>query len=51
MGLLHIIGKAPALALYRYTRGTITVLDRAGLEEEACACYGIIRAEYQRVLG
>ncbi len=37
--------------LIRYTRGTITVLDRAGLEEAACACYGIIRAQYERALG
>jgi hypothetical protein len=37
--------------LIRYTRGTITVLDRAGLEEAACACYGIIRTQYERALG
>jgi CRP-like cAMP-binding protein len=37
--------------LIRYTRGTIRVLDRAGLEEAACACYGIIRTQYERALG
>ncbi len=28
----------------RYTRGVITVLDRAGLERAACGCYGVSRA-------
>jgi CRP-like cAMP-binding protein len=35
----------------RYTRGTITIIDRAALEQAACECYGIIRSEYDRVLG
>jgi hypothetical protein len=26
----------------RYTRGKVTVLDRAALEEASCECYGII---------
>ncbi|HEX8903307.1 MAG TPA: Crp/Fnr family transcriptional regulator [Longimicrobiaceae bacterium] len=37
-------------ALIEYTRGRITVLDRAGLEAAACACYRIIRAEFARML-
>jgi CRP-like cAMP-binding protein len=36
--------------LIRYTRGAITVLDREGLEDASCACYGIIRAEHDRLL-
>lgn len=37
--------------LIRYSRGNITVLDRAGLEAAACECYRIIRQEYDRLLG
>lgn len=36
--------------LIEYTRGRITVLDRPGLEAAACPCYGIIRAEFARML-
>jgi CRP-like cAMP-binding protein len=34
-----------------YTRGRITVLDRAGLETAACECYHILRQEFDRLLG
>jgi len=33
-----------------YTRGRITVVDRRGLEEAACECYGIIRSTFLRIL-
>ncbi len=36
--------------LIRYTRGTMTVLDREGLEAASCPCYGVIRAELDRLL-
>jgi Mn-dependent DtxR family transcriptional regulator len=36
--------------LIRYTRGTISVLDRAGLEAASCGCYRIIRADHDRLL-
>ena len=32
--------------LIRHERGSITVLDRGGLEELTCECYGIIRRVY-----
>lgn len=35
----------------RYSRGVVTVLDRAGLEASACECYGVVRAEEERLLG
>ena len=35
----------------RYHRGSITVIDRAGLESAACECYGSDRADYERLLG
>jgi CRP-like cAMP-binding protein len=37
--------------LIRYHRGDITVLDRAGLEAVACACYAADRQVYDRMLG
>jgi CRP-like cAMP-binding protein len=36
--------------LIRQSRGCITVMDRAGLEETACECYGKIRDIYRRLL-
>jgi CRP-like cAMP-binding protein len=36
--------------LITYTRGQITVTDRAGLEAAACECYAIIRGEFDRLL-
>ena len=35
--------------LIRYFRGTITVLDRDGLEKAACVCYGLIEGEFARL--
>lgn len=35
----------------RYHRGDITVLDRAGLEAAACACYASDQQAYDRMLG
>jgi hypothetical protein len=35
----------------RYVRGTITVTDRAGMESTTCGCYGIVRREFERLLG
>ena len=34
--------------LIRYSRGTVTVLDRGGLETAACECYGVMKAEFDR---
>jgi CRP-like cAMP-binding protein len=36
--------------LIRQSRGSITVMDRPGLEEMACECYARIRRLYQRLL-
>lgn len=34
--------------LISYSRGVITISDRAGLEQLACECYGLLVADYQR---
>jgi CRP-like cAMP-binding protein len=36
--------------LIEYRRGRITVLDRPGLEQRTCECYGVVRKEYERLL-
>jgi len=36
--------------LIRYSRGHITILDRAGLERCSCECYEVVKTEYQRLL-
>jgi Mn-dependent DtxR family transcriptional regulator len=37
--------------LIRYSRGHITILDRKGLEEFSCECYGTVKVEFDRLLG
>ncbi len=34
----------------KYVRGRITVLDRHGLEQRSCECYGVVKREYERLL-
>ncbi|MCR5873067.1 Crp/Fnr family transcriptional regulator [Phenylobacterium sp. J426] len=36
--------------LIRYRRGVVDIMDRAGLEAQACECYGVIRKTYNRLL-
>ena len=36
--------------LIRYTRGHISVLNRKGLENRVCGCYGVVKKEYDRLL-
>ena len=38
------------LGLIRYSRGRINVLDRSGLEQRSCECYGVVKKEYDRLL-
>ena len=37
--------------LIEYARGRVTVLDRAGLEEATCECYGAIRQQLENWQG
>ena len=36
--------------LIEYNRGSITIVDRKGLEAASCTCYRLIAAEYERLL-
>jgi len=42
--------KLQKAGMIRYSRGRITVLDRAGLEKCTCECYAVVRKEYERLL-
>jgi hypothetical protein len=35
----------------RYQHGHITILDRVGLENAACECYGAVAQEYRALFG
>lgn len=37
-------------ALIRYTRGTLTVVDRNRLEASSCECYAVVKKESERLL-
>ena len=37
--------------LIRYTNGSVTVIDRPGLEAACCECYAAVRHQYHRLLG
>ena len=37
--------------LIRYSSGSITVVDRPGLEAAACECHGAVRRQYKKLLG
>ena len=44
-------GALQTAGLIRYRRGVITVAERHRLEAASCECYGIVRAEFDRLLG
>jgi CRP-like cAMP-binding protein len=37
--------------LIRYTRGNVNVIDRDGLMQRTCECYGVSKREFDRLLG
>ena len=43
-------GVLQAAGLIRYHRGRVAILDRPGLEEVSCECYGVIRTVFDRAM-
>ncbi len=44
-------GMLQQAGMIRYTRGRMSILDRARLEDTACECYRTVQDEYHRLLG
>lgn len=44
-------GTLQMAGIIRYQHGSITILDRAGLEAAACECYAAVVGEYRKLLG
>jgi CRP-like cAMP-binding protein len=43
--------KLVARKLIKSVRGTMTIIDRPGLEHAVCECYKVVNDEYNRLLG
>jgi CRP-like cAMP-binding protein len=49
-GVTEAALKLQRAGVITYSRGHITVLDRAKLEELSCECYAVVKKEYDRLL-
>ena len=50
-GVSAAAGKLKQDGLIRYSRGIVDILDRHGLRERSCECYGVSKREFDRLLG
>jgi len=50
-GVANTASALQRAALIKYTRGRVTILDRAGLLTRSCECYGVGKREFDRLLG
>jgi CRP-like cAMP-binding protein len=50
-GITEAAGKLQNEGVIRYNRGLIRITDRARLEAYSCACYAIVKKEFDRLLG
>ncbi|MBN8279920.1 MAG: Crp/Fnr family transcriptional regulator [Gammaproteobacteria bacterium] len=49
-GVTEAAGKLQAAGIIRYSRGRISVMSRAGLEDRCCECYQVVRKELGRLV-
>lgn len=49
-GITEAAGNLQRAGLISYRRGHIAVLDRVGLERNACECYAVVKKELRRLL-
>ena len=49
-GITEAAGNLQRAGIISYRRGHIAVLDRAGLEKNACECYAVVSKELRRLL-
>ena len=49
-GVTEAAGKLQRAGFISYRRGHIAVIDRSGLETNACECYGVVKKELNRLL-
>ena len=49
-GVTEAAGNLQAEGLIHYSRGHITIVDRAKLERRVCECYAVVKKEYDRLL-
>ncbi len=50
-GVTAAAGALQREGLIRYRRGTVTIIDREGLKQRSCECYGVSQREFDRLLG
>jgi CRP-like cAMP-binding protein len=51
VGVTNAAGLLQKRKLLKYSRGEITILNRAGLEKASCSCYQASKSAYESVLG
>jgi len=50
-GVTAAAGALQRAGLIRYKRGNVTIIDRKGLKDRTCECYGVSKREFDRLLG
>ena len=50
-GVTAAAGALQRAGLIRYKRGNVTIIDRRGLKQRSCECYGVSKREFDRLLG
>jgi CRP-like cAMP-binding protein len=50
-GVTEAAGRLQDAGLIHYSRGRIKVIDRPRLEARVCECYGVVKKEFDRLLG